>query len=319
MLRIGCVCVCLLLAVVTTGATEADLRFGVLIAHHPPGMQYSPSIDWCEEYFAEFAITSCVEQNPRIDLDGNLGERSVWYVLTAWGSEKEWCGGNFGLGAYESDIYYFLDAEPCHPGSVLELSDPGWPGPMRGTTIVCTGDSAWVGNMIPVYCFSGYAYYEGTIPLGENPSLGFGGTGNCESPSRIAPFIQYGAMGVFRDGSSACPTSGGIWGAQPPRASGDRHGRQSPAPVIRAEGVPGPNPRIVYCTPQPSDVTVKVFDVGGRLIDAFEEGHVGTGQHSIPWIRNDAEGELTLPSGVYFLRLEVDGRIGAESRAIMMR
>ena len=66
-------------------------------------------------------------------------------------------------------------------------------------------------------------------------------------------------------------------------------------------------------------MTVKVFDVGGRLIDAFEEGHVGTGQHSIPWIRNDAEGELTLPSGVYFLRLEVDGRIGAESRAIMMR
>jgi len=54
----------------------------------PPNIQYSPGYDWCERYQEVYAISSCEEQNPRIDLDATLGERSVWYGIAPQGRRK---------------------------------------------------------------------------------------------------------------------------------------------------------------------------------------------------------------------------------------
>ena len=220
-------CVRTLLCVVVTcvlcsgaNADPDDLEGGVFIAHHPPTFQYSPGMDWCEEYAQSYSISSCEEQNPRIDLDGNLGERSLWYVIAAWSEAKTWCGSQFGFGSFDPAIYEFMEYGGCLPND-LSISTDGWPGPNEGTVVTAT-DVQWSGNFQAVYYFSGYAYYEGQIPLGIDPGNSFGGFGNCSAPSETWESAGYGAMGLFIDGVQACTDS--MWGEDstpPPYAHED--------------------------------------------------------------------------------------------------
>ena len=196
-------CLALCLSILTSAnADPSDLSGGVFIAHAPPSLEYSSGYDWCERYQKVHSISSCEEQNPRIDLDGNLGERSVWYVIAAWEEEKEWCGTEFGFGSFDPAIYSFLDWGACLPNE-LEISTTNWPGPNEGTAVVAT-DTRWEGNFPAVYYFSGYAYSQGQIPVAEDPAKAFGGFANCAVPGeRWEP--QYGAIGIFQDGASVCP------------------------------------------------------------------------------------------------------------------
>jgi hypothetical protein len=159
--------------------------------------------DYCERYFQDFAIDSCSEQSNRIDLDGNQGQTSVWYVLAAWGEEKEWCGAEFGFADYDSTIYLFQQWGPC-PSSALAIPTPGWPGPEEGIALSLP-DTTWAGNFVPVYFFAGYAYEQGTIPLAANPASDFGGTANCAMPPQDWAAAVFGAMGIFEDGTAVCP------------------------------------------------------------------------------------------------------------------
>lgn len=187
----------------TAGADPDNLEGGVLIAHHPPTFQYSPGYDWCEGYSNLYAISSCEDQNPRIDIDGTLGNRSVWYILAAWDDEKLCCGANFGLGDFDAAAYYFQDWGQCLPGA-LEISEPGWPGPSTGTAIAATQGS-WFGNIVPVYYFAGYAYSQETIPIGGNASSGGASFGNCSVPSVSYQIEGFGSLGLFRDGVEVFP------------------------------------------------------------------------------------------------------------------
>ena len=146
---------CVLLAwmglqMATASSDPGNLEGGVFLAHHPPGVQYSQGVDWCQAYFESFAIDSCSEQHNRIDLDGNEGQSSIWYVLAAWNEEKEWCGAEFGFGEYDPDAYAFIEWGPCSPGENLEIPTENWPGPNEGTAVTTT-DTAWSGNFVPVY------------------------------------------------------------------------------------------------------------------------------------------------------------------------
>jgi len=215
-----------LLALLMPGSALSDssnLEGGAFIAHHPPGLQYTSGQDWCARYFQEFAIDSCSQQNNRIDLDGNDGEESVWFVLAAWDEEKEWCGTEFGFADYDSTIYVFDQWGPC-PSSALAIPTPGWPGPDEGIALSLP-DMTWMGNLVPVFWFAGYAYDQGTIPLAANPASGFGGTANCATPPQAWPATSFGAMGIFQDGTYACPEvldgGGGLdGGMQPDGAEG---------------------------------------------------------------------------------------------------
>jgi hypothetical protein len=202
---------CLAIAGVAYG-DPTNLEDGVFIAHHPPGLQFSQGTDWCQKYIDEYAITSCKQQHNRIDLDGNVGESSVWYVLAAWSEAKEWCGTEFGFGQYDANIYGFLRWGPCSPQGELELPTDNWPAPNEGTAITTTS-TAWSGNFVPVYYFAGYAYYEGVIPVAADPATGFGGTGNCATPPEAWAAADFGGMGLFTAGTYVCP-GGGDGGAE---------------------------------------------------------------------------------------------------------
>lgn len=69
---------------------------------------------------------------------------------------------------------------------------------------------------------------------------------------------------------------------------------------------PNPNPfnpvtRISYVVPNTQHVRLAVFDVAGRLVDELVNEVKGAGEYVVEW---DAG---TLPSGVYFYRLETGG------------
>jgi hypothetical protein len=105
-------------------------------------------------------------------------------------------------------------------------------------------------------------------------------------------------------------------------------GEQLVEPVtVQVTGVMGgvsiaaaPNPinpesRITYYTPSAGRVTVRVFDVAGRLVRTLADGVVPTGYHTTAWSGESDRGS-GLASGVYYLR--IDAPSGSESRSIVL-
>ncbi len=235
---------CSVLFVLASAPAEAQSDYlgdGVLIAHHPQGIEFSASEDWCARYEREFRLSECTDQNPRIDLDGNTGHSSIWYVLAAWPEEKTFAGCEFGFGQYNPDSYVFLDHGPCFQGNGLELPTSGWPGPTEGVALAAAG-TPWSGNYVAVYWFAGYAYEEELIPLGTDPVTGFAGTANCAMPPMTWAAEELGALGLFRPGQSACPGSP-IQGGEISGGGGEEPGTsglaERGAQIVLAKFVPG--------------------------------------------------------------------------------
>jgi len=204
----------LLLAVGTLGLASADtpppqyLEGGALIAHVVPELAYTvepPPEGWCTSY-AQFAISSCEEQNNRVDVVGRAPV--TWFLLAAWlDGDKEWCGCEFGFGNYDAGLFDFRDAGPCFPADGVELSTPGWPGPNEGTAIVAA-PTPWSGNFQPMYRFCGYAYSypgPGVMQVGVDPATGFAGFSNCATPVEPWPAASLGGLGINTAGAYACP------------------------------------------------------------------------------------------------------------------
>lgn len=190
-------------------ADPSNLCGGVFVAHHVP--ELSCSGDLCEEYLP-YAIHSAEEQITRIDLPPD--QAAVWYVISAWDEEKEWCGTEFGFGDFDATAFIFADWGRCAPGFGFELSGDQWPCPNQGTAFT-SGEPGWQGSYVPVYWFAGYAYGETVIPLDVDhvsPQYRFGGWATCYEPGGIIesyPAEAYGAMGIHMPGIPVGP-SGGI-------------------------------------------------------------------------------------------------------------
>lgn len=97
------------------------------------------------------------------------------------------------------------------------------------------------------------------------------------------------------------------------------------APVAVATG-PGirviPNPArgeatIRFTTGRPSAVTLDIHDAAGRLVRRLAEGRATDGASECAWDGRDAAGR-PVGSGVYFVRLQADGRPGA-ARLVIAR
>jgi len=181
-------------------ADETNLSGGVFIMHCPPTLQYTPQSleEWCSSYWDEYAIGSCEGQSPLIPDT----TRTVWYILSAWSEDKIWFGNAFGFGDYDPDIFTFTGSVACCPGQLIEYSSPSWPGPNSGTSFV-SGDTGWAGNFVPVYCFTGYGYAEGMIPLVPDPYHGYVGWSDFEGDWYMAVCLP--SLGILTDGVPCCP------------------------------------------------------------------------------------------------------------------
>lgn len=181
------------------------LDYGVLIAHHPPGAIYSTGDLPCEDSMMGYSIGGCDEQVNRID-----GGRSptLWYVIAAWETEKQWCGTQFGLGPFPPDAFAFQGWGGCGPGGTTESPTPGWPGPNQGVVLEAPPGASWAGNFVPLYWFAGYAYQPGLIPLAPHPETGIGGWTDCAMPPETWQASCFGGMGIVMDGAYCCPGEG---------------------------------------------------------------------------------------------------------------
>jgi hypothetical protein len=196
-------------------AQVTDLSGGVFIAHYVPEIVNSePPEGWCGQYDVLYKINTPEEQNPRIDTATYLW--SAWYVLSAFCEDKQFCGCQFGIGQYNTDLWGFdaASTQPCWPPvatpSGLELPSALWPAGGEGTALTSTS-GPWDGNFLAVYLMTGYAYGYGSgiVPLDVNGQTGSGGWTNCEGvPVEFMP-AAYGGMGINTDGLYVEPECGG--------------------------------------------------------------------------------------------------------------
>jgi subtilisin-like proprotein convertase family protein len=90
----------------------------------------------------------------------------------------------------------------------------------------------------------------------------------------------------------------------------DEPAASPPAVVALGHAVPNPfNPRtrIGFELPRAGDVSLDVFDVGGRRVATLASGRFEAGTHRVVWEGRDHRGRA-VSSGIYFYRLEVNDR-----------
>jgi hypothetical protein len=88
-----------------------------------------------------------------------------------------------------------------------------------------------------------------------------------------------------------------------------RHEPSVRLPTRFALHVPSPNPAspatvVSFDVPNPgSEVSIRVYDVNGRLVRSLVDGQKAAGYHSAPWDLTNGAGQRVAP-GVYFCRME---------------
>ena len=95
----------------------------------------------------------------------------------------------------------------------------------------------------------------------------------------------------------------------------------SPARVPRLTNVV-PNPfryttRVEYTMPRTGHVTIRVYDVRGRLVKTLVNQSVVEGTHLTSWDAQDEWGS-TVSSGIYFIRMIAQGQ-QAVRKALLLR
>jgi hypothetical protein len=76
--------------------------------------------------------------------------------------------------------------------------------------------------------------------------------------------------------------------------------------------IAGPNPFTTattfwYALRAPGRALLQVYDLAGRRVATISDGPRDAGSHQVSWDPRD-KGSATVPAGVYFVRLDVDGR-----------
>jgi hypothetical protein len=80
-----------------------------------------------------------------------------------------------------------------------------------------------------------------------------------------------------------------------------------------------PSTQLTYEIPRPSRVAMHIHDALGRRVRTLVEvTHAEAGRFSIDWNGRDDD-DRPLGSGVYFVRLESDGRVHASRRLTLVR
>jgi hypothetical protein len=78
-------------------------------------------------------------------------------------------------------------------------------------------------------------------------------------------------------------------------------------PRLRVEPNPfNPQALVRFRLDADGPVRLELYDVRGRKVSTLAQGNLRAGDHTVPITRPNRDGKL--PSGVYFVRLNADGR-----------
>jgi len=101
---------------------------------------------------------------------------------------------------------------------------------------------------------------------------------------------------------------------------------QGPGVAEASPDVPGhrlevaqltPEPVITYTLPSSSSISLKVYDVTGKLVETLVSGSQEAGTHTVTWDGRDEEGRK-LSSGLYFIRVTTP-RSSRFAKVVMLR
>lgn len=129
---------------------------------------------------------------------------------------------------------------------------------------------------------------------------------------------------LYTTGGALVREMGGItWTLHVPSSSADAGPVMTPGSpsLFLAQNTPNPFQKataIRYSLPRKALVQLQVFDIMGRLVRTLVSGEELDGWHEARWTGTDDRG-ATLAQGLYFYRLEVDGRARITKKLLFLR
>lgn len=153
-------------------------------------------------------------------------------------------------------------------------------------------------------------------PVADSTALGsesFGASvGLTSLMSQSGSFMLYGRMGSSFAYAELSP---GVISVRRPPGAGATESEGLALPTVFAIGRGFPNPfegrmTVSFELPATSRVRLEVLDIQGRHVTSLADGELAPGRYSRAWEGRDANGR-TLPSGMYFLRMDARSLNGA--------
>ena len=195
----------------------------------------------------------------------------------------------------------FWDSAPDSGYSVDNLG-PATPAPFTGAYMGGGTHLHWGANVEAD--FAVYRVYRGSSPdfvpgpgsfVVEQPDTGYVDLGAAGSYYKLAALDIHGNVSRYAVLAPSATTEAG-----PTR------------PTTVSLAPPSPNPATAgtifrFAVPRDARVRLALFDVSGREVCALKDGEIEAGEYSIPWGGRDGAGR-TFKSGIYFIRLVIDGR-----------
>jgi len=203
--------------------------------------------------------------------------------------------------AYDASNAVFFASNPDSGYSVDNLP-PAAPAPLTGNQASGTTHLHWDPNSETD--IAGYRLYRGA-------SAGFvPGPGSLIASPPDTGYADAGSVGFYYKLSAV-----------------DQHGNESGYALLTptattgvSEGLPPeialrrptPNPAsgpttLRYALPREARVSLMIYDAAGRRVRQLVSGAQPAGEHVLAWDQRD-EGGVAVGPGLYFVRLEVDGR-----------
>ncbi|RMF69992.1 MAG: T9SS C-terminal target domain-containing protein, partial [Calditrichaeota bacterium] len=79
-----------------------------------------------------------------------------------------------------------------------------------------------------------------------------------------------------------------------------------------------PETTIRYQLPEAGRVTLTIYNLLGQKVRTLVNQNRSAGSYMVVWDGRDDAGEIA-PSGLYFYRLSVNGRVAATRKTLLMR
>lgn len=89
---------------------------------------------------------------------------------------------------------------------------------------------------------------------------------------------------------------------------------------LRVKSLPNPltgSTNISFALPVEGRVVIEIFDIQGRKVTTVLDAQRSSGIHSVSWNGKDARGS-TVETGVYFCRVELNGRTSVLEKLVKM-
>jgi hypothetical protein len=235
-----------------------------------------------------------------VDISNPAAPTTVGSVQMPVGQGNEWGVTVAGAYAYVANSIWGL--------RVIDVSDPSDP---RVVGTADTSRHAWSSAVGGGYAYvaddAGLEVVDISTPTAPGIIGNYGVRGSCANVAVAGPFVF-----ITENNLKILPIQCATTGVGPDPAL---------APAVARIDPNFPNPFsgstvIPYALPAPAMVSLRVYDVSGRLVRALEENASrGSGRHVASWNGRDGQGGA-LPAGVYFCRLDADGQ--TETRHLVL-